>query len=104
MSDNFYRKVCNELGWIAVRCQLLHLSTQLDKTNLGQPIAKKCLILFSPWCKNVALAIKEKHLSKTWSGQCLNNFWSQIFKIDFTEWIILGIMFHSLLYFAILIN
>ncbi len=29
----------------------------------------QCLILFSLWCKKVALAIKEKNLSKTWSGQ-----------------------------------
>ncbi len=36
MSDNFDRKVCNELGWIAVNCQLLNLSTQLDNTNLGK--------------------------------------------------------------------
>ncbi len=35
MSDNFDRKVCNELGWIAVNCQLLNLSTQLDNTNVG---------------------------------------------------------------------
>ncbi len=68
MSDNFDRKVCNELGWIAVRCQLFNLSTQLDSTNLGQLIAKQCLILFSLWCKKVALAIKEK----TWSDQ---NVW-----------------------------
>ncbi len=69
MSDNFDRKVCNELGWLAVSSQLLNLSTQLDNTNLGQPITKQCLILFSLWCKKFALAIKEKHLSKTWSGQ-----------------------------------
>ncbi len=36
-------------------------STQLDNTNLGQPITKQCLILFSLWCKKVTLAIKEKH-------------------------------------------
>ncbi len=39
--------------------QLLNLSTQLDNTNLGQPITKQCLILFSLWCKKVALAIKK---------------------------------------------
>ncbi len=32
-------------------CQLLNLSTQLDNTNLGQPITKQCLILFSLWYK-----------------------------------------------------
>ncbi len=30
---------------------------------------KQCLIVFSLWCKKVALAIKEKHSNKTWSGQ-----------------------------------
>ncbi len=40
--------------------QLLNLSTQLDNTNLGQPITKQCLILFSLWCKKFALAIKGK--------------------------------------------
>ncbi len=53
MSNNIDRKVCNELGRIAVRCQLLNISTQLDNTNLGQPITNQCLILFSMWCKNV---------------------------------------------------
>ncbi len=38
-SENFERKVCKELGWIAVR-SLLNLSAQLDNTNLGQPITK----------------------------------------------------------------
>ncbi len=43
MSDNFDREVCNELGGIAVNCQLLNLSTQLDNnTNLNQPITKQC--------------------------------------------------------------
>ncbi len=69
MSDNFDRKVCNELGWIAISCQLLNLSTELDNTNLGQPVTKQCLNLFSLWCKKVALGIKD--------------FWSQIF-INFT--------------------
>ncbi len=32
-------------------CQLLNLSTQLDNTNLGRPIIKQCLILFSLWFK-----------------------------------------------------
>ncbi len=36
-------------------CQLLNLSTQLDNTNLGQPVTKQCLILFNLWCKKVAL-------------------------------------------------
>ncbi len=60
--------------WIRFNsCQVLNLSTQLDKTTLGQPITKQCFILFSLWCKKFALAIKEKkHLSKTWLG--LNNF------------------------------
>ncbi len=39
--------------------QLLSLDTQLDNTNLG--ITKQCFILFSRWCKKVALAIKEKN-------------------------------------------
>ncbi len=41
--------------------QLLNLSTQLDNTNLGWPFTKQCLILFSLWCKKIALAIKEKN-------------------------------------------
>ncbi len=63
MSDNFDRKMCNdsELAWIAV--------SWLDNTNLGQPITKRCLILFSLWCKKVTLAIKENHWCKTWSDQ-----------------------------------
>ncbi len=40
--------------------QLLNLSTQLDNTNLGQKATNQCLILFSLWCKNVALTIKDK--------------------------------------------
>ncbi len=52
ISDNFDRKVCNELGWIAVSCsKLTALSKKLDKTNLGQPVTKQWLILFSQWCK-----------------------------------------------------
>ncbi len=40
--------------WIGLNsCQLLHLNTQLDKTNLGQPITKQYLILFSLWCKKL---------------------------------------------------
>ncbi len=31
----------------------------LDDTNLGQPITKQCIVLFSLWCKKFALAIKE---------------------------------------------
>ncbi len=42
----------------SVIIQLLNLSTQLDNTNLGQPITKQCLILFSLGCKKFALAIK----------------------------------------------
>ncbi len=49
--------------WIRLNsCQLLHLSTQLDNTKLGQPITKQCLIVFSLWCKNVTLAVQEKTL------------------------------------------
>ncbi len=44
------------------------LRTQLDITNVAA-ITKKCFILFSLWWKKIALAIKEKHLRKTWSGQ-----------------------------------
>ncbi len=40
---------------------MLNLSTQLDNTNLGKPITKQCLILFSLWCKKATFAIKEKH-------------------------------------------
>ncbi len=36
-----------------------NLSTQLNNTNLGQPITKQCFILFTLWCKKVALAIQE---------------------------------------------
>ncbi len=106
MSDNFDRKVY-ELSWIAVSCQLFNLSTQLDNTNLGHPITKQYLILFSLWCKKVALAFKEKPLKQNMvRSKCLNNFWSPIF-INFTGsplyeefW---SIIYHSLLYFAILI-
>ncbi len=49
--------------------QLLNWSTQLDNANLAQPITKQCFVLFSLWCKKIALAIKEKHSSKTWSAQ-----------------------------------
>ncbi len=38
----------------------VHRDTQLDNTNLDQPITKQCLILFRLWCKKVVLAIKEK--------------------------------------------
>ncbi len=86
--------------------QLLNLSTQLDNTNLGQPITKQCLILFSLCCKKVALAMKEKALKQNMiRSKCLNNFWSQIF-INFTGSPLyeecLGIVCHSSLYFAIL--
>ncbi len=39
---------------------ILNLNTQLDNTNLGQAITKQCL-MFSLWCKKVALAINEKN-------------------------------------------
>ncbi len=42
MSDNFDRKVYSELGWIAVSCHLLNLSTQLDNTKSGKPVTKQC--------------------------------------------------------------
>ncbi len=46
------------------------LSTQLDNANLCHPVTTQCLIQFSVQCKKVALAIKEKNLSKTGqSGQ-----------------------------------
>ncbi len=84
LSDNFDRKVCNGLQSTKI-IQLLNLSTQLDNTNLGQPITKQCLILFSLWCKMVALAIKEKkkHLSKTWSGQSVWKMFGPKFFINF---------------------
>jgi len=34
-------------------CQLLNITTQLENTNLGQPTTKKCLNLFSLWCKRL---------------------------------------------------
>ncbi len=59
--------------------QLLNLSTQLDNTNLGQPITKQCLILFSLRSKKVALAIKKKTLKQNMvRSKYLNIFWSQI--------------------------
>ncbi len=42
--------------------QLLNWSTQLDNATLAQPITKQCFVLFSLWCKKIALAIKEKTL------------------------------------------
>ncbi len=36
--------------------QLLNLSTQLDNTNLGQPITKQCLSLLSLWCKKFTIS------------------------------------------------
>ncbi len=60
MSDNFDRKVY--MKWITIKqkiFQLLNLSTQLDNINLGQPITKQCLIMFSLWCKKVTLTIKK---------------------------------------------
>ncbi len=86
--------------------QLLNLSTQLDNTNLGQPITKQCLILFCMWRKKVALTIKEKARKQNMvRSKCLNNFWSQIFW-NFTGSPLyedcLGKICHSLLYFAFL--
>ncbi len=76
---------------------MLSLTTQLDNTNLAQPITKQCLILFSLWCKKVTLAIKEKHdqvkVSEFLSQICINFLLYEEF------W---GIMCYSLLYFAIL--
>ncbi len=81
--------------WIRLNsCQLLHLSTQLDNTKLGQPVTKQCLILFSLWCKNVTLAVQEK-----------NTFYWYIF-INITGRPLYEefrcIICHSLIYFAIL--
>ncbi len=45
------------------KIQLLKLNTQLNKTNSGQQITKKCLILFSQRSKKVALEMKEKTLN-----------------------------------------
>ncbi len=54
--------------------QMLNLSTQLDN-NLGQPITKQWLILFSLWCKKFAIAINEKTLKQNMvRSKCLNNF------------------------------
>ncbi len=45
--------------------KMLNLSTQLDNTNLPQPITKQCLLMVSLWCqKKVALVIKEKTQAK----------------------------------------
>ncbi len=41
ISDNFDRKVCNELGCSS---KLTALSKQLNKTNLGQPVTKQWFI------------------------------------------------------------
>ncbi len=50
--------------WIRLNsCQLLDLSTQLDKTNLA-PINKQCLIMFRLCCKKLVLAIKENTEAK----------------------------------------
>jgi len=66
---------------------------------------KQCLILFSLWCKKVPLAIKAKKLKQNMvRSKCVNNFQSQTF-ITFTGSPLyeefLGIICHSLLYFAI---
>ncbi len=59
--------------------QLLHLSTQLENTNLGQNVTNQCLILLGLLCKKVALVIKEKtHKQDMVRSKCLNIFWSQI--------------------------
>jgi len=55
-------------------CQLLNLTTQSDNTNLAQPITKQCFILFSLWCKNVALAIKRKNIKQNMVRSTLNHF------------------------------
>ncbi len=69
MSDNFNRKVCKGLQSTKI-IQLLNLSTQLDNTNLSQPIAKQCLILFSLWCKVCIKTLKQNMVR----SKCLNNF------------------------------
>jgi len=66
-------------------CQLSNLSTQLDNTNVCQPITKQCFILLSLWCKKFALAVKKKNTLKQnmVRSMCLKNFWSPIV-INFT--------------------
>ncbi len=41
----------------------------INTTTKTWTITKQCLIFSVCGCKNVALAIMKKHLSKTWSGQ-----------------------------------
>ncbi len=60
----------------AVSCQLLNLSTQLDNTNLGQPITKQYLILFSLCCKEEVIQGKTLKQNIVRS-KFLNNFGSQ---------------------------
>ncbi len=84
MSDNFDRKVMNYNQRKII--QLLNLSAQLDNTSLAQPVTKQCFILFSLWCKKIALAIKETTLKQKMVRY--EEFWS--------------IICHSLFYLAIL--
>ncbi len=95
MSDNFDRKVCNGLQSTKI-VQLLNLSTQLANTNLSQPITNQCLILFSLWCKKVALAVKEKALNTKHLFFLINFTGSPLYEE------LLGIMSHSSVYLAIL--
>ncbi len=77
---------------------------ELDNTYLVNQLPSNAS--FCSVCKKVALAIKEKHSSKTWSGQnVLNHFWFQIFTNVVGSPLreeVLGIICHNLLYFAIL--
>ncbi len=83
--------------------QLLNLSTQLDKTNLGQLITKQCLILFNLWCKVVTLAIKVKTFKQNIvRSKCLNIFLIQNFTGSPLYEDFLGIIYNSSLYFAII--
>ncbi len=61
----------NEFGWISVS----GLISVLDNTNLGKSITKQSFIVFSLWCKRVALAIKEKHFENMVRSKCLYHFW-----------------------------
>ncbi len=62
--------------------KLLHLSTQLYDTNLGQTFTKQFFVWFSLWCKKVTLAIQEKTLKQNMvKSKCLNNIWTQILMV-----------------------
>ncbi len=74
MSDNLIERFVMDYNQPKI-IQLLHLSTQLDHTNLGQNVTNQCLILFSLLCKKIALVIKEKtHKQNMVRSKCLNIF------------------------------